>query len=220
MATRTSVATSTFTGTNGNDVASFTQTNGSDGAIRYDTNKYENPFTGFADAYWSGAGTFTNDQYATAVVTGLSNPGGNNAVGIVLRCSTDTGAGRDCYRIYVYEDSTTAIKIDKVVNGTVTNLATTSVGAFANGDTVEGEVEGTTLRAYRNGVQVGTDITDSALTTGKPGVCGVLGFGPGLFGDDWVGGNLTASAAGQPTSIRGSGVPGMRLGGQSFGRGW
>lgn len=201
---RTSIATSAFTGTNNTEPAGFTALNSGDGALTIDTNRIESS-TSFGstdanDSRWTGAGTFTANQYAKITVTGISNPGGINKMGVVLRASADTGTGRDLYRVYYLEDNTSAIVIQKILNGTPTQLNSTNVGAFANGDTVEGEIEEitgtTTIRSYRNGTLVATvtDTTSPITAIGAPGICGGIGFGPGLFGDDWEAGNLGSAA--------------------------
>lgn len=204
---REAIATSNFTGTNGDPPANFTALNSGDGTITIDTNRFEsNTSFSLLDSRWTGSGTFTDDQYAKCVVTGLSNPGGLQKTGVVARASADTGSGRDMYRAYVLEDNTTAIVLEKIVNGSVTQLNSTNVGAFANGDTVEIECEGTTIRSLRNGTQVAS-VTDSSLTTGKPGICSELGFGPNTFGDDWEGGNITSG----PTYDNSAGVSGTSV---------
>lgn len=196
MARSAAIATSAFTGTNGATPTDFTALNPADGSIVIDTNRIEsNVSSQTLDARWTGSGTFSDDQYAKLTVTGLSNPGGLNQMGVILRASADTEGSRDCYRVFVRENNTTEIRIEKIVNGTTTVLNTTNVSAFANGDTVEGEVEGTTIRSYRNGTLVAS-VTDSALTTGKPGITARLEFGPGLFGDNWEAGDMTAASSG------------------------
>lgn len=202
---RSPIATSAFTGTDSNPPIDFTALNAGDGQLTIDTNRVEST-TSFGstdanDSRWTGSGTFTAEQYAKITVTGISNPGGINKMGVILRASADTGAGRDLYRVYYLEDNTSAIVIQKILDGTPTQLDSTNVGTFANGDTVEGEIEEitgtTTIRSYHNGALIATvtDTSSPITATGAPGVCGAVGFGPGLFGDDWEAGNLAAAAS-------------------------
>jgi hypothetical protein len=191
---RTPVATSTFTGTNGNVPTGFTDLNGVDGQVQISGNKFTVPYTDVADLVWSGAGSFTNDQYAKCVITNLANPGSLNKLGVTARSSTDGHGARDMYRCYVYEDNTTTIILEKSVNDVVTQLGS-ATPAFANGNTVEIECSGTSISGLVNGTVVIGPVTDAALSTGKPGVTGEMGFSTNLLGDDWEGGNLGSSVA-------------------------
>lgn len=213
---RTSIATSAFTGTNGTEPTGFTALNPLDGALTIDTNRIESTVsfgpssTDANDSRWTGAGTFTAAQYAKVTVTGMS-PGGLNKMGVILRASGDTETSRDLYRVYVLDDNTPAIVIQKILNGTPTQLS--SVNGFTDGQTVEGEIEEiagtTTIRSYRNGTLVATvtDTSSPITATGAPGVCGGVGFGPGMFGDNAEFGNLSAA----------SGTPLLRTGGNMSG---
>lgn len=208
---RVSVASSSFTGeTNGNTPANFTALNPDDGSITIDTERVEsNVSSQTLDARWSGSGTFIDNQYGTIQVSGLSNPGGLNQMGIILRASADTGAARDMYRVFVLEDNTTSIRVEKVVNGSPSTLKTTAVGSFQNNDTLGAEIEGdgtsSTIKYYWNGTLVDSYVdSTSPLTGGKPGITARLEFGPGLFGDVWDAGNLETTlvcAAGTYTLV-------------------
>jgi hypothetical protein len=198
----TPIASSDFTGTDDTTPPGFIDTNGGETAnIVLDGGRYVVPYVGdFADGVWNGegAGSFTADQYAQAEITGISNPGGLNAAGVTLRCSTDTYGARDCYRIYVYEENTTQILVDRVVNDVVTNIATISAGSFSNGDLLRAEIVGTSIRVYINSTQVHSGITDSSLSSGRPGITGKQGYGPNLYGDNWEAGNFTEDADDTP----------------------
>jgi hypothetical protein len=189
---RTQIATSAFTGTDGAVPTGFTDLNGVDGQVQISGNKVTVPYTDVSDIVWSGAGSFTNDQYAKMVITGLANPGSLNKLGVTARSSTDGHGARDMYRCYVYEDNTTTIVLEKSVNDVVTSLGT-ATPAFANGNTVEIECTGTSISGLVNGVVVIGPVTDAALSTGKPGVTGEMGFSTNILGDDWEAGNLGAS---------------------------
>lgn len=148
-------------------------------------------------ARWIGAGTFTDDQYASMIVTGFANNSTDENIGVICRASADTDGARDMYGFTVCGDSpgpnyTTILY--KIVNGTYTAL-NSAAQAWTGGDELSLEVEGTTIRGCRNGVALGGawTQTDSSLTTGNPGVAGA---GSTMFGDDWDGGNITSGGGG------------------------
>jgi hypothetical protein len=145
-------------------------------------------------ARWAGTGTFANDQYAKATVGTLAAQTADYRCGVVARCSADIDTTADYYGYNLYSDSGTGIYttvLFKVVNGTYTALNTAAV-AWANGDTIEIEVEGTTVRGLKNGVQT-VSVTDSDLTSGKPGLL-VAGDNGGTVAslDNWEGGDLSS----------------------------
>lgn len=73
---------------------------------------------------------------------------GNN---FLMVSSSPTGVGSPLTRLL------------RIQSGTVTALA--SVAAAASGDVVSAHFEGSTIRAYRNGVQIGSDVTSSFNVT-------------------------------------------------------
>lgn len=146
-------------------------------------------------ARWVGAGTFTNDQYSSLVISSLAFNTGSFAHGVVVRASADVNANRDFYQACVEEDSSGpnyTTRLAKFVNGTYTLLHSASV-AWTVGDRIELEVEGTTLRVCKNGTPLGGSFTqtDSDLSTGNPGIA-VSGDAT-VTSDDWEGGNITAA---------------------------
>ena len=194
---RSAVATENFSGTLGN----FTQVNPTWADLAITSGVVHGDATG-ADsggevgaAVYSGAGTFSNDQYSSLVIGGLSWQSLAFNIGVIVRASTDTNANRDYYQVVVASDQAgpnyTTI-LSKVVNGTRTQLHSASA-AWANGDRIELEAEGTTIRVMKNGTALGGSFTqtDSALSTGKPGIAG-SGDSTHISGDDWEGGDLTS----------------------------
>ncbi len=144
-------------------------------------------------AVWSGTGSFTDAQYAKITIGGLAFLNSAHAIGVIVRASTDTNAARDFYFAYVAADTAApnyTPVLGKVVNGTRTVLHSATV-AWANGNTLSLEVDGTTLTVFKNDVALGGSFiqTDASLSTGKPGICA---NGPAPTGDDWEGGNITA----------------------------
>jgi hypothetical protein len=150
----------------------------------------------FQTARWVGAGTFTADQYAKGTVNGLTYQSNYYRVGVTVRDSGDVDAGADCYFVQVFADGpgpNYTTLVGKIVNGTVTTLDSTS-RPWVNGDTVELEAEGSTLRALRNG-SVFFTTTDTSIATGKPGIT-VAGDNALTFSiDNWEGGVLSSAPA-------------------------
>lgn len=155
---------------------------------------------------WNGAGSFSDDQYAKIELGGMGWFGIDYMVGAVVRCSADTDANADYYAFLVIDDQPNGgnktCKLVKRINGTETVIATVTTTSWTNGDTVELEAEGTTLRIFKNGTQIGSDYTGQTdLTTGKPGILigGDLAGPPGP--DNWEGGDVTgASPPAAPSS--------------------
>lgn len=196
---RTSVATDGFDRASlGTDWA---QLNTYNGTIRTQDSLYVNS-TGngqpgiTAAARWVGAGTFTDDQYASLEIRVLSYQSTSYNVGVICRASGDQDSNRDWYGASVCLDASSSYttKLLKVVNGTVTELHSASV-AWSVGDKIELEVEGTTLRLCKNGTALGGSFTqtDSSLSTGLPGVAIALGSETTFYADNWEGGNLSSA---------------------------
>lgn len=145
-----------------------------------------------ATARWIGAGTFTNDQYASIkIVLAPSIPG--NPVGVCVRASGSAGT-RTLYEAFVDGNvGTQTTSLNKWVSGTRTVLYTDTAITWAANDLISLEAEGTTLRVCKNGTPVGGSwtLTDASISTGVPGITVA---GSGIFGDDWEGGNVGTAA--------------------------
>ena len=154
-------------------------------------------------ARWTGAGTFTADQYSSLVVTGVGTD--FSYVGVIARASSDADGNRDYYK-YQMRGIFGTTSLVKVVNGVETTLsATPATLTWNDGDRIEIECEGTSIRGLKNGV-VQHSATDSALTTGVPGVTANHVSIVPPFGDDWEGGNITAGSNAFPGVITDSGT--------------
>jgi hypothetical protein len=146
-------------------------------------------------ARWIGAGTFTDNQYASVVISGLTSIGSNvNTIGAGCRMSGADGT-RTFYYIWL-EDLSDNADFGKFVNGTRTSFTTGSI-TIVNGDRIELECDGTTITAMINGVAIGGSFTttDSSIATGTPGVIASGNNTGALVGDDWDGGNLSGVTA-------------------------
>jgi hypothetical protein len=140
-------------------------------------------------ARWIGAGTFTADQCSSVVIFDTPTGSNNYGIGAVVRASGDIDGARDYYLALV-ADTTYLLKI---VNGSLSVLNIGSV-TWTNGDRLEIEAEGTTIRLCQNGSPLGGawTVTDTSLASGQPGICGV--GDPGICtGDDWIGYNLVTA---------------------------
>lgn len=147
---------------------------------------------------WIGAGVFTADQYVTAIIDSFAFS--NDYAAVLMRVSTDYDDGatntRDHYGIRVRDDAAgnpanRLTEIIKVINGTLT-IISSARHSWGLGDQLEGEVEGSTIRAMKAGVLL-FSATDTDLTTGNPGL---MCQGGTVTLDTWRAGNITAAAGG------------------------
>jgi hypothetical protein len=136
-------------------------------------------------SFYSGV-SFPNDQWGQCVRTG--GDGG----GIMLRGS----APRTWYVVSIEGTlgASASLLFAKFIAGVFTQIGTTQTVTFNSGDTLYGEVQGTTLLAKRNGSALGTSETDSAIASGSPGL---FGFGA-FIADDFAAGDFGGAAAYNP----------------------
>lgn len=127
--------------------------------------------------HWN-ADAFTSDHYSQAVYR-------SGVVGPAVRLQeTDNG--------YYTRISTGAKRMYRFDNGTATELQTmdAAVGG-ASGEVYKMTIEGTTIKVFKNAVQIGTNQTDA---TYSGGASGVHVEGTGAL-DDWEGDNMGAAPA-------------------------
>ena len=105
-------------------------------------------------------------------------------VGLAVR---NTGVGA-AWTEYLLEISSTTCHITRVINNSASFLAT-FLQVIGAGDRLRLEITGSTIRAFVNTVQIGTDVIDSTHATGAPGV--YLGNADTM--DDWEGGELATT---------------------------
>lgn len=133
----------------------------------------------FGYQFWN-ADAFPDNQYGQA----FFGPGGaatQQYVGLTLRAS-GTGAGAyDNY--FIYADAAN-IYIGKNVSGSFTLLQTIT-GEGASLTTYKASIEGSTIKVYKSGVQIGSDQVDATHTSGSVGIGGLSGSL-----DDWEGGAI------------------------------
>lgn len=225
---RQQIATDTFTYSNGgiNAVSggNWRGTNNFNGEVQVSGNMVIGGNLQATATRWEGSGSFNNDQYAKAkIVSGLDGFS-TRWSGVACRISTDNDDGntntRDHYMFQVQcaaggSGGLAPYELTKVIDGTSTVIASGNQ-IFSHGDTIEIEAEGTTIRGMRNGSLVAS-ATDSALSTGKPGLAGITGNTDWQI-DDWEGGNIivgdvTLAVIGSAsTGGSGTAVPGIAIG--------
>lgn len=143
-------------------------------------------------ANWSGAfrsaESFNANQYAEAVYKeGVFG-------GVAARQSVATSSWNG-YLVLA------AGRIYSMVGGTPTLLQNYAVAASVD-DVIRIEVSGSTIKAFYDGVQQGTDQSDSSLASGSPGLAS---FATATM-DDWVGNDLGGAPATTYPGADGCGV--------------
>ena len=184
------MATDNFTASNGTELTGYSANwslgNALSSDFVIDTNALRTPFSrGIALHAYRNDGSFANDQYAEAKIVQVGSA--SQYMGVCVRA----GNG-DAYAFAV--DGINYLMWKLIGFGGYTELAYAPLAVSA-GDTIRLEASGTTLTAKKNGATV-TTVTDSALTSGRPGVAGQGGASSGTYTllDDWVGDDLSAAA--------------------------
>lgn len=160
-------------------------------------------------AKWVGAGTFTDDQYSSAVLLDSTPTGSTYRFGVIVRASAGTNATRDYYEAYVaLITGLVTTHLVKMVDGAVAYTYSSSSPTWADNDRIELEVQGNTLRVCKNGTPLGGGFTytdsSSPLTTGLPGIS----VTNQMYLDNWEGGNITAGDTAAPTLTSPTGTGG------------
>ena len=153
------------------------------GAFAINTNSvYSNSAAADTMARWT-PGAFSENQFSEMILSPLTS---GSYVGVAVRAQAGAHSGYGAY------SDTNNVKIIKRVAGTETVLYTGT--AFADGDRIRLEMVGTTLTLKQNGAVI-TTVTDSAFSTGRPGIIG-HGNATGARGDDFYAGSLAAQGGG------------------------
>lgn len=166
--------------------------------VQVSTNRFAGQTSGIlAPARWAGTSIGSNNQWASAAITGTDGSSTSYGAGVIWRCTSDTEGARDFYYAYVLRNNT--IIFGKFVNGTDTVIANTDSTTFINGHRIDGEAEGTTIRVCVDGTAIGGAYTvaneSDASGALASGTVGVIGLGdPGLtFGDNWEAGTMAST---------------------------
>ena len=129
-------------------------------------------------ARYSGV-TWPDDQWSQVTIADATLQNGGPAV----RMNTSGTASS-----YVFVVVASEYRIYRISSGSATSIAS-AAGTFANGDVLYLEIQGTTLIAKKNGVQVLT-VTDA---THSAGGAGIHGFSVSAL-DDWSAGDFLSSS--------------------------
>lgn len=141
---------------------------------------------------WTGV----NDQYAQANITQVGGGGGlGTGFGLVVRGDAATAT---MYRLVVGTGSNN-IELAKLITGAYT-LIWDRTATFNSGDLIRLEAQGTTLRVFINGVQVGANTTDSSIASGSPGMGYSASATSGSM-DNWEAGDFTSASPGFPPNL-------------------
>jgi hypothetical protein len=154
-------------------------------------------------AFWA-AHVIGANQFAQVTVRAIS-PNLQYAY-VTCRATDTTSATFDHYQLNTDGASGNGhTHLNKIVDG-VLSVLTVYPATFINGDVLRIECTGsgaTTIKAFKNGQQIGSDYVDSngPLVGGQPGI-GL--FGVAAASDDWQGGAIATAVAppAAPTNLR------------------
>jgi len=144
-------------------------------------------YSGLGACRWTGAGTWTADQYAKATITG---PAAFARQGVIVRASAATDFARSFY--YAYVDAGSATVVGKYVDGTSSELSNVSGDGWVTGNTIELEAQGATLRVFRNGALL-RSVSDTSLPGSSSDRPGIIMSADSARLDDWEGGSVTSA---------------------------
>jgi len=140
----------------------------------------------------NNSATWPNDQYAQCAVTVVGTVS-TTGLGPAVRMAT---GALTFYRCVASHAATNNVELAKFVSGSYTQLALRTQ-AWTDGDVLRVEVSGTTLKMFRNGTQLGANVTDSSIASGRAGI-GYSGAVTSGSLDDWEGGDFTTAAKALP----------------------
>jgi hypothetical protein len=144
-----------------------------------------------AVSYWAGAGTFSANQWASAQIVTAGGAGATSLGSAAVRASS----GDNYYECEINLTATLpGLALQKVVAGAFTALSSTTSYAMLSGDVIEITASGSTLVCQDVTAGVTVTATDTALTTGTPGLGGYNTSTTSTTSTNWSGGNLGAGA--------------------------
>lgn len=171
----------------------WTNRKGGDTSYGISTNRASIGLNQDTASFWN-AGSFAADQYSQVALSGLSGTNDQTGLGVCVRCDTTNLGGGAAYINYYHAIVNTAasnnVSVAKFVADAYTLLAQRTQ-AWSDGDILRLEVQGTTLKVFRNGTQLGANITDSSVSVGAAGLAHLASFATG-FADNWAGGDISA----------------------------
>lgn len=183
------LATDTFDRANADPIGGNWTTAGTYAALKIASNVAVPSNQGADGAAYYNAISWPNDQYSQLKVTGGT---GGSGVGFGALTRQATGATNTNYRCVVDRGATNNVEMGKTVAGTFTSLKSFS-NTWVDSDVLRLESQGTSHRIYRNGTQISTTATDSAIASGNAGM--FYSSDEASTGNDWEGGDFTSVSA-------------------------
>lgn len=131
--------------------------------------------------------TWPNDQYSQVTITGMgAGDADQSGGGVTLRA--DAGF-HNFYRIVVNRAASNNVSVARVVSD-VYSLRNQRTVTFNSGDVFRVEIQGTTIRMYVNGVQIGADLVDAGGPSAGSAGLFYSSTTAAIQFDDWSGGDL------------------------------
>lgn len=134
---------------------------------------------------WYSGITWPNDQWSQCTC----NVGSTASAGVGPAVRHNAATTR--YRLVASTAGSNNFELGKEVSGSFT-LIWDRTSAFTSGNTVRLEAQGTTLRAFNNGVQIGANSTDSSIASGPAGII-YSSTDSGSSVDNWSGGDFSGT---------------------------
>lgn len=131
-------------------------------------NRVRSTSAGAFDAVESVNSPLTNDQWAEITLPTLSGAG-IIVPGVCLRMNAPGLRTNYALRCAVNLPGVLSSRIEKWIGGVFTSLIEETSTVWLPGDILRGEVQGSTLRLYRNNNQVLT-VTDTSIISGRAGM--------------------------------------------------
>jgi hypothetical protein len=140
---------------------------------------------------YTALGAWPNDQWSSAQISASSNAnaGGDQGAAVIVRTNTNNYSG---YWGVVDRAASSNWGVFRQVNGTYTHL-TGGTTTWADGDTFEIDVVGSTITFKKNGATLGS-VSDSSIASGQPGVgySGTESSSAAISFDNWTGGDFSS----------------------------
>lgn len=179
------LASDSFTGSDANPIGGNWTTVTSEGALKRVSNTCAPASLSSDSGARNTAATWPNDQYSQCKVT-VSGTDAQSGIGPACRIAS---AAETLYRVVINSAGSNNVTLAKIVATAYTQIWTRTA-SFTNGDLVRLEAQGTTLRVFIAGTQVGTDTTDSSISSGAAGI-GYSSASSSASVDDWEGGDFS-----------------------------
>jgi len=128
--------------------------------------------------------TFPADQYSQIILVDEFGATGGSGPALMVRVAS---GARTYYRWAFALNGTW--ELGKSIAGVFTSLATGTAAGFAVNDIIKIQIAGTTIKLFRNATQIGSNVIDSSIASGYPGI-GYSTAGQTVTLINWQGGDL------------------------------